>query len=767
MEHAVVGRNIPRVEGPAKVTGACLYTADLIRRDALWGGFVRSPYPHARIAGIDASRALALSGVRAVITGKDIPMLLYGLAVRDKPVLARDVVRYVGEKVAAVAAVDEAALEEALALIRVEYEELPAVFDPLEALRAGAPVIHPDYRSYEMAGIEVRGTSATTDIVGSFFGPFNMEPGRHNVQSLWRIGKGELEQGFAESDHIFEHSFSTQIVHQAFLEPRACVVEIDQEGRVDITCSNQSSFTVRKGLARYAGIAEDRIRVHPVAVGGSFGGKEGYEEVLATYDLARACGLPVKIVEHYAEELMDGEPRHAAVVKVRTGVKKDGRFWAWDGKVFYNGGAYAARTPFIANMNGTLRLAGGYRTPHVRIESFVIYTNQLPTGYFRAPGEVQTLFGVESHVDMMADALGRDRLELRLQNVVRPGDTLPSGEPLRDPSGVEVLERIAEVSGWGHARPAASRPHLAAGRGLAFGHRHIGAGETNVELFVEADGSLRLVVSVRDQGVGANTMHQQVTAEIMGTSPDRIRIDVRGTDGPYDEGVRAGRGVHIEGRAVGHAASAMIELLRRKAAAHWKVPFEDTAWQNAGVHHTGSAKRLGLQDMARLFRDEPLRTGGHFKAGKSDYYDFQAIIADVEVDQETGEIRVRQLYYVLDVTAVINPMLHQGQIEGGIIQGLGHTLMEQLVIEDGRVVNLHLGDYRIPTMGDVPPLSISLVKSKEGPGIFNAKSVAEVGISIVAPAIANAVCDATGVRIRDLPLTAEKILNGLRALQAR
>jgi xanthine dehydrogenase molybdenum-binding subunit len=366
---------------------------------------------------------------------------------------------------------------------------------------------------------------------------------------------------------------------------------------------------------------------------------------------------------------------------------------------------------------------------------------------------------------MMADALGRDRLELRLQNVVRPGDSLPSGEPVRDPSGLEVMERLGEISDWKRTKPAASRPNLAVGRGMAYGHRHIGAGETNVELVVEADGSLRLICSVRDQGVGANTMHTMVAAEIIGIAPERIRIDSRGTDGPYDEGVRAGRGVHIEGRAVANAATALIALLRTKAAAHWNVALDQTEWRNGTVHHLGSKQQLGLADMARLFSDEPLRAGGHFKAGKSDYYDFQAIIADVEVDTETGEVRVRQLYYVLDVTSVINPMIHQGQIEGGIIQGLGHTLMEQLVIEDGRVVNLHLGDYKIPSIGDVPPLTISLVKSKEGPGIFNAKSVAEVGISIVAPAIANAVFDATGVRIHDLPITAEKILNGLQARQ--
>lgn len=761
MEHSVVGRSIPRVEGPGKVTGTCVYAADILRPDASLGGFLRSPLPHARIANIDAGPARRVAGVEAVLTAKDVPSVLYGLAVRDKPVLARDQVRYVGEKIAAVAAKNAEALEEALSLIRVDYEELPAVYDPLDAIAPGAPVIHPDFRTYEMAGIDVRGTSATTDIVGTFLGPFNMDPLLHNVQSVWRMSKGDLDAGFAECDRVFESRFSTQIVHQGFLEPRACIVDIGRQGNVEIWCSNQSSFTVRKGLSRYAGIPEDRILVHPIAVGGSFGGKEGYEDVLAVYDLARACGRPVKVIEKYAEELMDGEPRHAAVVVLRTGIKNDGRFWAWDGKVFYDGGAYAARTPFIANMNGTLRLAGAYRTPHVRIESLVVYTNKVPQGYFRAPGEVQTLFGVESHVDMMADALGRDRLDLRRLNSVRLGDTLPTGEPLRDPSGVEVLQRVGEITGWTRSKKAARSAGVAAGRGIAFGHRHIGAGETNVELFVEDDGSLRLVSSVRDQGVGANTMHRQVAAEIIGIAPELVHIDVRGTDGPYDEGVRAGRGVHIEGRAVGHAATSLIDLLRKKASAHWNVEIERAVWRNGKVVLAGSDRRLELKDMARLFRDAPLRAGGHFKAGKSDYYDFQALVADVEVDLETGAIRVGHLYYVLDVTSVINPLLHQGQIEGGLIQGLGHTLMENLVIEDGRVVNLHLGDYKIPAIGDVPPLTISLVQSKEGPGIFNAKSVAEVGISIVAPAIANAVCDATGVRIKDLPVTAEKVLRGL------
>ncbi len=743
---SALGRAIPRVEGLSKVTGSCLYAADVIRPEALWGGFLRSPLSHARIVKIDADRARKLSGVKAVITGRDVSPRREGCALEDKPVLAGERALYAGEKVAGVAAVDKDTVEEALALIDVEYEELPAVFDPLEAIKPGAPVLHPEYAGYK--------------------GPKKcLDPGIVNVHSVERSQKGDIERGFAEADEIFEHVFRTQRVHQAFLEPRAGVVEIDGQGRVFVWHCHQAPFLVRKWLSVHCGIPEKKIVVEPVSTGGSFGGKLDYEDILCVYYLARASGRPVKYVQSYAEEFVDGQPRHPAVVTLRAGVKRDGRLWALDGKVYYNGGAYGARTP-RNGLNGTFLMAGGYRTPCVRMEGYMVYTNEPPCGYFRAPGEAQTLFAAESHMDMIAEAMGLDPLEFRLRNVLAEGDSMPTGEPLRDPRGREVLERLAAVSGWkkcSRRRPK-RRGDVLIGRGVAFGDRHIGTGESSAELFLDPDGGLRLATSVRDVGVGAYTMHRQVAAEILGVAPELVRIEVRGTkDGAYDEGVRGQRGTHVEGQAVARAANALVDLLRNEAARFWQIEAEGVEWKKA---HACLARwkreRLSLKQLALLAGDRPLSGAGHCKAGRPDFRVFQAVVAEVEVHRETGQVKVTRFRHVVDATKIINPIIYTGQIEGGLTQGLGFALMEHLAVEEGRVTTRNFGDYKIPTTRDVPPLTISVVTAREGPGPFGAKSVAECGISVAAPAIANAVYQATGVRIMDLPITPERILKGLQ-----
>jgi len=743
---SVIGRGISRAEGMSKVTGACLYAADIIRPDCLWAGFLRSPLPHARIVRVDVSRARKLAGVKAVITGEDVSPRLEGCALKDKPVLAQGRVLYAGEKIAGVAAVDRDTVEEAIELIEVDYEELPAVWDPLEAIKPHAPILHPNYASYE--------------------GPKkNDHPDLRNVRSVERSTKGEVDRGLTESDVIFENTFRTHMVHQAFIEPRAGVVEIDRQGRVSIWHCHQAPFLVRRWVSAHTAIPEEMIVVEPVFTGGSFGGKLDYEDILCLYHLARVSGRPVKYVESYTEEFSDGQPRHPAVVVLRTGVKKDGRLWAWDGKIYYNGGAYGARTP-RNGLNGTFLLAGAYRTPHVRMEGYVVYTNQVPCGYFRAPGEVQTLFAVESHMDMMAEALGLDPVEFRLLNALREGDTLSTAEPLRDPRGEEVLERVAQVARWKKAHRGRSKNEgdLLFGRGLAFGHRHIGTGESSAQLFLGPDGSIRLATSVRDVGVGAYTMHRQVAAEILGVDPALVHIEVRGTDrGPYDEGVRGQRGMHVEGQAVARAAHSLAELMRQEAAAFWQVAVEQVRWEQGRVRLAGFKKEsLSLKELARRLKDRVLCGFGHCKAGRPDVYIFQAVVADVAVSRETGAVKVRRLSYAVDATKIINPILYHGQIEGGVVQGLGFSLMEHLAVEDGRVTTLSFGDYKIPTIRDIPPLTTAIVKAQEGPGPFGAKSIAESGIGIVAPAIANAIYHATGVRITELPITPETVLRGFR-----
>jgi CO/xanthine dehydrogenase Mo-binding subunit len=742
----IIGKSFPRVEGAAKVSGGLRYAADILRPGSLWGKVLRSPLPHARILNIDTSRALSLPGVKAIVTAADIKTTLVGSTLRDMPVMARDRVRFVGEEIAAVAAVDADTAEEAVQLIDVEYEDLPAVFDPLEAMKPEAPILHPDYPTYK--------------------GPKTMALELKNVQTLVRGRKGEVEKGFAESDYIFEKTYRTQLVHQGYIEPYACTVEVDGEGRVAIWVANQAFFKLRRVLAEYLELAPEDITIYPSNMGGSFGAKDFLFLNPAAYYLSKKTGRPVRFVKSYGEELGATTPRHSAVVALRVGVKKDGRLWAWEGKTFYNGGAYGAFKPNPeGSMSGAYMVAGSYHIPHTKLEGYCVYTNQVPCGYFRAPGETQTLFAVESHMDLMAEKLGMDPIEFRRLNALKEGDTRATGESLEDPHCIDVLDRVAKISGWKKKPRKAAAGNKLFGRGVAVGDRHVGHGESSFELVLQRDGTLRLLSGVGDQGVGAYTMHRQVAAELLGIEPDSITIEVRDTsNAPYDQGIKGARGTHVEGQAVSRAASSLMEKLRSIAAAHWAVAVEKISWAGGAAvfKDNGRRKRLTLKELARL-SEVPVIGFGEFKGHKPHVYSFQAIVVDVEVDKETGAVDLQHLYFVYDVGTIINPLIHQGQIDGGIVQGLGYALTEELKVDDGRVTTVTLGDYKLPNIADHVPLTTSLVQAKVGPGPFGAKSVAEAGVSIVAPAVANAVYNATGVRITELPITAEKILEGLES----
>jgi CO/xanthine dehydrogenase Mo-binding subunit len=738
-----LGRPLPRDDGLGKVTGQAPFTADVVRPGALWGKVLRSPLPHARILNIDTSRARKLPGVKAIITARDVSPKLTGRTLSDLPVLARDRVRFVGDKVAAVAAVDKDVAEEALELIDVEYEELPAVFDPLEALKADAPLIHPDYASYE--------------------GPESKAPELHNVQTVLRAGKGSIEQGFAESDKVFEHTFRTQMVHQGYLEPYACAVEIDGEGKVLVWASTQSPFSARDQLARFLDLPKDRVIAYPVVVGGSFGGKDHLIDIPIAYYLARSAGKPVRMVRTYAEELMASAPRHPAVIFLRTGVKGDGRLWARDARVIYNGGAYAAFKPSPpAHMSGALTMGGAYRVPHTRLESMCVYTNQLPGGYMRASGELQTVFAVETHMDMMAHELGMDPLEFRFMNALEEGDSNYSGFQYRDIRCREVLLRAKKV--WNQATLPPLKPRNLTGRGFALSCRHIGQGESEAEVLLGTDGNVRLIVGILDQGAGVHVMQKQVVAEVLGIEPERVKVEVPDTNhAPYHDGIKGQGATHVTGQAASRATQALIESLKARAAIHWNADPAHVEWSEGQVWLKDSTARMDLKHLAALAPGEPGRGYAHYDGRKRPReHIFQAVIADVEIDSESGQVQVRRLNTFHDVSVVINPLTHQGQIEGGMLQGLGMALCEEVTLEEGRVMTLTLGDYKMFTARDVPPRDTILVPgATHGPGPFKAKPAAEHAITPVPPAVGNAVFAATGVRITSLPMSAEKIYNAM------
>jgi CO/xanthine dehydrogenase Mo-binding subunit len=721
MAHRIIGQPIARLDGIEKVSGEVRYSGDVTLPDLCWGKALRSPLPHARILRIDASKARALAGVLAVLTARDLPDVLVGRRMFDMPVLARDRVRFIGEKVAVVAAIDPDIAEEALALIDVEYEDLPAVFDPVEAIKDGAPVLHDNPGAYDGAPAE------------------RPHP---NVQSVLRFKLGDVEAGFREADRVFEHTFTTQLAHQGYLEPHAGVVAIDEDGRVQVWASNKMPYRLKELLSLALQLPPEQIRVNLTPIGGDFGGKGSVMDLPLAYHLARVTGRPVKMVMRYTEELMAGNPRHPAVITMRTGVKNDGRIVARQVKALFNSGAYAAFKPAPSvNLGGTGMAAGVYRIPNLLIEGLCVYTNNIPCGHARSPGEPQMVFAGESQMDMIAREIALDPAELRRRNMLKDGDLLANGHHLEHVRATETLEAALKASHWSEPKPQG------VGRGVAMTHRHIGVGFTNARVRLEAKGNVVLSTALPDTGTGAPLVLRQIVAEVLDLTLDEVDIELATTDDfTTDSGVGGSRVTHTGGRAAYQAAEKLKEQIQAEAT-KLGIPADSLAAVAQAVAREGRTLEAS-----------------HFYDAKahSAVTSFTAQVAEVAVDPQTGQVTVRHFTTAHDVGTIINPIGHQGQIEGGLIQGLGYALMEEMKTEEGRISTLSLGDVKLPTVQDIPPLTTVLLEGPGGPGPFNAKAIGEGSISAVAPAIANAVADACGVRILDLPITAEKVYWALR-----
>jgi CO/xanthine dehydrogenase Mo-binding subunit len=734
--YAVVGKPVTREDGPDKVSGQTCYSGDLILPGMLWGKVLRSPFPHARIVHIDTSEALKLPGVHAVLTGRDLAGMLVGRTLRDTPLLAQEKVRFVGEKVAAVAADDVDTAEEALPLIDVAYEELPAVFDPVQAMQPEAPVVHDGSPIYE--------------------GPSGPVQPQGNISHHETWSGGDVEQGFGESDLIFEHTFTTPWVHQGYMEPYACMVDIDETGRIQVWANNKQPFRLRWQLASALGLPEDRIRVNPCAIGGDFGGKAGAMDVPLAYALAQRVGRPVKMIMNYVEELMAGNPRHPSVITIKSGVKQDGHLWARQTRVVYNGGAYGGFRGSLTLSGGRQAGGGPYRIPHFRIDNYMMYTNNIPCGSYRAPGEPQAVFAVESHTDMIAREMGIDPYEFRLKNVVQEGEVSGTGQFFRHVRGEETLRRAAETANWGAPKPSGF------GRGIALGQRPQGRAISIARVAVDEHGRATLSSSVPDTGVGFYSVGRQVVAEDLGLPVEAVSMTRLDTDAvPFETGAGAGTSVGAAHAALG-AAQDVRQQLTNLAAEFYIWPQERIVFRQGRVFVEGDPESgVSLQELAA----RAVATLGHPIVGEMtttaeapDVTAYCAQVAVVEVDPETGQVVVHRIVTAHDVGTIINPLDHQGQIDGAVMQGLGYALMEGLQSEDGHISTLSLGEAKIPTMQDIPDLVTVLVESPGGEGPYQGKAIGENPISPVAPAIANAVYDAVGVRIQDLPITAEKVL---------
>ena len=737
MSYQIIGQSIPRVDNTGKVTGDARYTADVLLPGTLWAKTLRSPYPHARIARVDTSRAEKAPGVRAILTGADVRGILYGRRYRDISVLAQDRVRFIGERVAAVAADTLEQTEEALEFLEVDYEELPAVFDPVAALQEGAPIIHPDVNSYP--GLPKPLARPSNAFVNDIF------------------TRGNIAEGFAQSDVVVENTFTVSRVHQAFLEPHCCLVWIDDQDRVQMWSPNKAPQGLKESMSAALNIPKEKIRVNPVAIGGDFGGKGAPIDEPICYLLALRTGRPVKMVMEYREEFVAGAPRHAAVIRLKTGVKRDGTMVAHEMEAYLDSGAYGGFRPG-AVVGGIAHAGGCYRAEHARIAVSRVYTNNLPGGQMRAPGEPQGFFAAESHMDCVARKLGMDPYEFRLKNLIEEGETTLTGGHYRGIKAKDTLKAAAKTAGY-KASKAANM-----GRGIAMGYRGPGAGSTSLSLSLNPDGTIVIRTCLFEQGTGTYTTLRQIVAEELSLKPDEIQIQILDTDSgvPFDSGIGGSRGTRVASGAAFQAARAAKQELLDLAEKLLGWPKSETVLVGKELVHKKTRKRERWDKLLSRAGRSVTGAAVHRDEDHSPVTAFAAQIAEVSVDTETGEVKLRRLTTAHDTGVIVNPIGHQGQVDGGVVQGIGYGLIEYLPVHEGHVGTAHFGEYKIPTVKDIPELKTVIVKGEAGVGPYKTKGIGENPISPVAAAIANAVEDAVGVRIKDLPITAEKVLNALR-----
>jgi CO/xanthine dehydrogenase Mo-binding subunit len=737
-EQKIVGAAVPRAEGSEKVSGKTVYAADVKLRDLLWVKILRSPHPHARIRAVDFSRAANIPGVKAIATGTDVKGFLIGKQIRDMPVLCWDKVRFVGDRVAAVAAETADAAEEAIHAIEVDYELLPAVFDPLEAMAPNAPALHDNVAGYDGA-------------------PKNILAGdlRNGLTRLaWK--KGDVEAGFRAADLVLEHRFTIPARHQGYLEPHAAALSIEPDGRIQVWASVKNPFNVRTQLAKCLGIAEERIRMNPVNVGGEFGGKGDGVDLPVLYFLAQKSGRPVKIVMSYAEELSASNPAHPTVITVKTGVMRDGRIVARKMRAAHACGGYGA---LKSNSSlATWHYAGGqYRIEHADIEFLQIYTNTVPGGYYRSPGAVATAFAVDCHTDILAKELKMDPAEFRLKNFLGEGEADAVGHKLRHVRFREVLQGALDAAGWRKAK----KPNH--GCGIALSGRHISGGDTGAVLSAGADGFIILSPSI-DQGSGTHTILRQLVADHMKVSIEQVRAVIGDTDtAPRDSGMRASRMTYVAGNAIVQACEQLKKRLLEQAARLLECRIEDIDFAAGRFFlRDDPGQQLSLRRVVAQANEKLAITVYEDFPYPEDISYICAQVAEVEVDPDTGAVQVHRVVSAHDVGTIINPITHQGQIDGATIMGMGQGTMEELVMDGGRVTNNNLGDYKLPSIKDIPELKTVLVKTTGGVGPLDSKPIGEFANNGPPAAIANAIADAVGVRLFELPVKAENIYQALK-----
>ncbi len=742
----VIGRPLPRPDAVLKVTGKALYSDDFAFPGMLHARTLRAKYPHARILKIDTAKAKALPGVHAVLTADDIPgEKNHGLVIQDWPALAVDKVRYIGDPVAIVAADTRDIASAALALIEVDYEVLPVVSDPVKAHEPGAPQV--------------------------------MESG--NLLKHIKVRRGDIAQGFAEADLILEETFHTPTYEHAFLEPECSIGRIAEDGRYEIIVGSQIPYQDRSQVARCLGVPDDQVRIKGALIGGGFGGKEDIAGQVHVALLTRATGRPVKMLYDRHESLIFHPKRHATQITVKIGAKNDGTLTAVETTLYGDSGAYASLGEKVMT-RATTHSAGPYEVPNVKADCYAMYTNNPPSGAFRGFGVLQSAFAVESAMDMLAERLGIDAVELRRKNLHRVGSVTNTGQTLRESVGLEkCLELVsAEVTKRKETTQPASKNKRRAW-GLAVGYKNTGLGggapdKSSAEVELYADGTVQVRTSAAEIGQGLVGVVAMCAAEELGLKYEDVRVLLSDTDLTPDGGpTTASRQTFVTGNAARMAARTLRNAIEATLSELYDQPPQNIRFEEGLARVNGHS--LPMSEVAQIFtrqglqpkatyeywapKTQPLGTGGdmHFA------FSYAAQAAEVEVDLDTGEVKVLQMVAAHDIGRAINPLALQGQIEGGMVMGLGHAMTEEFIVEDGIVFTDVLARYKMPSIKHAPPITSFIVEDAASTGPYGAKGVGEIASIPTLAAISNAVYNACGVRLHKLPVDQDSLLLALKS----
>jgi len=748
--YSVIGKSLPRVDGRVIVTGEAKYVGDIVLPKMLYGKILRSPYPHAQILYIDIDKAKRLPGVKAIITGKDTLGIKYGISpeLADEYPLAIDKVRYIGDEIAAVAAIDEDIAEEALELIEVEYEIIPAVFDPEEAMRLGSPKIHCH--------------------------------AENNVGVMTEINIGDIEKGFKESYYIREDRFVSQSVTHCSIEPHAVLASFDSTGKLTVWSSTQSPYIINDGLATTLGMPKSKIRVIKPYVGGGFGGKiELFALDFCASLLSQKTGRPVRIIYNREEVFTATHGRHSVIMELKTGVKKDGNLIALKGNFIADGGAYnGGNGAMVTYLMGAF-LTLPYKIPNIEYRGYRVYTNKPVCGSFRGYGALSPRFAFESQLDMIADEMGVNPSDLRLKNALQGGEKLPNGFKITSCGFNKCIQKACEDIRW-EEREYNPRKNLGmgiAGGGYIAGGLFYPVRSSAAFIKLHQDGAVTLIVGASEIGQGANTVLCQIVAEELGLSLNDIRIKAADTETtPIDPGTFWT--TFLAGNAVKLAAADAKKQILELAAEKLEANIEDLEIGDKRVYVKGSPEvGLSIGEIVSISINSgsgnPILGKGYYsldlvppnlatgEGNLSLAYNFGATVVELEISLETGRIKINKIISAIDCGKAINPMAVEGQIEGCIASGLGYALWEKLYRDGGQTLNPSFLEYKIPIALDLPKTKSIIVESIDSGGPFGAKEAGQISHISIAAAVANAIYNAIGVRIRDLPIIPEKILKGL------